>query len=761
MRLTKRISKSLLVFVLCMSVMWVGIRAGQAVIYTHPNYRAQHWDLLMNSFIDAVQSDVTTLYTQTAALANTFANWVTTVDQPVLITATPVFVNDHTFTLAGDYTAVLPAGKRMLFDLGQDPMVGNTVVSSTYSSPNTTVVVTFNNLTGNLQAASYYATRSGTRTYGSGDIVASEYGSPSWANLQAAISVSNAAGRRLVVTPGTWPVTGNIAITSPCTVSSGAILDIATGVVLSQNGSFSAGGYQVFSYTGTGNVVFGVGSVNAVLFDWWGPTANGIVDDSAKLQKAIDSLATAKGTVRVGSKSYALASRVNGRYAVQVCGVPEMTKFIPTGTDPAFGQAEDFYDNTASTGYWTAFRDFTIDASANTNDMDLMYFDRNFNMCAIRNINFYGNPAKTQTGLHVYHTNPDTGLGNLSYHNFFHGLNFINCKSANGAMFLDGSGTLSRRINDCIVDFCKFSGYKVGLKVGGIGNRAKNCAFNVPDNPVLLNNTGGTDFRVIFYDGTGNALMNNFFDLAGTHVVLMMYGQAFNQTAVCDIPMTNPGLTGINQIADLASAVSVPYCHVATYSAADTLVVATNVTATYPVDRQVWVDCGTDGWRTSTVLTSTYSAPNTTIVLNDSVLTSNLATVSSAFYADRFRPHFTNGYQLYYQQMMPSRLYLGNGETKYLDAAKKGSVIYDFSATPLTINAGVTATLTLPIDSSYGLIAGMAVTINTSTAFPVGVVRTNAQTSTDSIVLKLFNPTAAPITINTSQTFKWAVFEGV
>lgn len=241
------------VLIVCMGA-WFGVRFGQAVTYTKPTYTKQHWDRTLNATIDSIAADVTTLYSQLAALGTTVANWVTTVQTPVLIETTPIFVNDHQFTLTGDYTAVLPTGKRVLIDNGQDPAVGNTVLSSSYSSPNTTVTVTYNNITGNLQAVSYYATRSGTLTYGSGDVVASEYGSPSWANLQAAVSVANASGRRLVLTPGTWLVSDDLTITAPVKRVPTAIFQVATTKTLVMGGHYEGGVDRGFSLVGTGAV---------------------------------------------------------------------------------------------------------------------------------------------------------------------------------------------------------------------------------------------------------------------------------------------------------------------------------------------------------------------------------------------------------------------------------------------------------------------------------------------------------------------------
>ncbi|MCK9375958.1 MAG: hypothetical protein M0P73_07400 [Syntrophobacterales bacterium] len=581
------------------------------------------------------------------------------------------------------------------------------------------------------------------------------------ATIQAAITALGSNAATLRIPPGTWSIEANFTIPSGITLKPerGAILAIANGVTLAINGGYEAGLYRTFACTGTGKVVFGPGAVKEVWVDWWGPAADGATDDSAKVQAAIDSLATAKGVVKVPGKSYALANTVYGRFGVTVEGIEDLTTFVPTGIVPAFGQIEDFYNNTIRTGYWIAFKNFNIDASANAHDLDLMYFNRHFNMCGLQNINFYGNPAQTQGGVHLYHTNPDSGAINYMYHNLFDGLNFYNIKTLNGCIFLEGNGALVRRANNNIVQRCKFTSYKVGTKIGGIGNRVQNNCYNIPDNPVLTDNTGGSDFRAIFYDGYNNVFENNWLEGGTNQVIAMMYGQGTGSaSAVCDFPLSSVGLMTTNQIADLAVATPASYGNVAAYSAANTLVVeGADVHTTYPAGRQVWVDCGTDGWRTSTVSASTYSAPDTTIVLTTSVLTSNLATVSAGS-SYGLRSGLANGPDLYYPNMRPSRLYTGIGATHYLSAAIKGSTTYDFSANPLTVNAGATASINI---TAAGAAANMAVSINASTTtIPNGILVKNIKTGVDTITIYFYNPTAGNITINTSQTFKWMVFDG-
>ena len=67
----------------------------------------------------------------------------------------------------------------------------------------------------------------------------------------------------------------------------------------------------------------------------------------------------------------------------------------------------------------------------------------------------------------------------------------------------------------------------------------------------------------------------------------------------------------------------------ATYVSTTTFTVATNLTADFMAGRRIKADCGSDGYKYGTILSSSYSSPNTTVILtaasND--LTPNLVSV--------------------------------------------------------------------------------------------------------------------------------------
>jgi hypothetical protein len=322
--------RKILVLLVLAALIYGGARFSQAVDYSGylQTYKQQHWEIPLNAFITAVQNDITSLGSAVTnlgstvtSLGNQVANWVGTVDSLTLIQTAPAYSDASTFTLAADYSAVLTAGKRIVADCGADGLKPNTVVSCTYGAPNSTVVVTTANLTANLAAMSYYATRNGLNTYGSGDVVAAEYGSPTWANLQSAAAVANAAGRRLLLTPGAWPVSGDLTITAPVHVVPGASFAVATTKTLTLNGPVDAGPYQIITLTGTGAVALNGAQDKA--YSAWFPGA----DIGAKLNNAVAAMgATTTVPIIVTAdewcgESYAAGIVVNKPVWIQFPGI--------------------------------------------------------------------------------------------------------------------------------------------------------------------------------------------------------------------------------------------------------------------------------------------------------------------------------------------------------------------------------------------------------------------------------------------------------
>ena len=72
-------------------------------------------------------------------------------------------------------------------------------------------------------------------------------------------------------------------------ISNSGILSINPGVILTINGPFEAGLYQVFDCVGTGGVVFGDGSIVEAYVEWFGGSGNGVLDNTVAIAKLFES----------------------------------------------------------------------------------------------------------------------------------------------------------------------------------------------------------------------------------------------------------------------------------------------------------------------------------------------------------------------------------------------------------------------------------------------------------------------------------------
>jgi len=675
--------------IICLLTVGLGLGSMTASGVVYDAYKLTfgeaRWQVKYNNLVTAVQTEITSLGTL-------IANWVTTVDSLTLIQTAPTYSDASTFTLTGgDYSAVLTPGKRLVADCGADGLRPNTVVSCTYAAPSSTVVVATANLTNNLAAVSYYATRNGVNTYGSGDIVAAEFGAPSWVNLQAAVALANSSGRRLLLTPGTWPVDDTLSITAPLCPVPGAVLGVVDTKTLTASG-VDAGLHQAFSCAGSGKVI--INQVEAVKSAWFGDDPTGAADSSAALNLAIyASRNGCKAPVVVGPGTFNLtAATVYFYKSVLIKGAgQEATVFISTANAPVFGSGEDLSSRAGVYGFDKLLSDCTINTSTNANDIDQIYIHDDFNMQEITNVAFVGNSAATQNGLHVYHTNA-AARANWMYHNRIIGCDFKNVKSlSGGCVWFEGDGATERRANNNEVRFCRFDDYRTGVRIAGIGNELSHNTFNVPDAPVFTTG-GGTDFRVHFSDGYGNGINNNWFEgglgvgLDPPHVLIYSETTAGVKGGIWNALGQNASLVYDYQTVDLntdrqytVAADSVSFVD------SDTLIIGdgTDHTSYFAVGRRVYVYQGVDGWATAKVNAVSYSAPDTTIDLDDTILTANLESVASSGYGAGiawtprpilngigkfYIPHLTTGELTSGNITLAEGSYFNIGNTKVLTA---------------------------------------------------------------------------------------------
>lgn len=110
-------------------------------------------------------------------------------------------------------------------------------------------------------------------------------GDPNYGStLQTTITAIGSNPATLHLPAGTYSINSNYTIPANIALKHerGAIYSISTGVTLTINGDCQAGNYQIFSCTGTGNVIFGQATVNPY---WWQPS--GQTDWTASFAAAI------------------------------------------------------------------------------------------------------------------------------------------------------------------------------------------------------------------------------------------------------------------------------------------------------------------------------------------------------------------------------------------------------------------------------------------------------------------------------------------
>ena len=100
-----------------------------------------------------------------------------------------------------------------------------------------------------------------------------------YASFSSAIDALGASPKTLLI-PNQQNITANKTVPSNVTLYflQGGSLTISHGVTVTINGHVDAGLYQIFSWTGTGEVVFGAGAVKEVYPEWWGAKPDASTD---------------------------------------------------------------------------------------------------------------------------------------------------------------------------------------------------------------------------------------------------------------------------------------------------------------------------------------------------------------------------------------------------------------------------------------------------------------------------------------------------
>ena len=126
------------------------------------------------------------------------------------------------------------------------------------------------------------------------------------AALQAAVTDLGSASGIVVISGGIWDITANYTVPSNVSLvrDHGSELRIATGVMITINGPFESPLSKAFDLVGTGLVAFGTGAVKEFYPQWWGAKGDGVTDDSAAIQAAINAVPSSGGTVFIPTGTY-------------------------------------------------------------------------------------------------------------------------------------------------------------------------------------------------------------------------------------------------------------------------------------------------------------------------------------------------------------------------------------------------------------------------------------------------------------------------
>lgn len=146
------------------------------------------------------------------------------------------------------------------------------------------------------------------------DVDARAYNSGALTDTTITAAIAANANRRIVLTPGTWTVSGTL------TIPSGTILDVRKGAVLTKSGTgtvaFSAGAilvagrYQIFSGFTYASTTFATGTLEDIYPEWWGAVGDGATDDSTAMVAAIKAAIGARAIVKLGIKTYVVSEGV-------------------------------------------------------------------------------------------------------------------------------------------------------------------------------------------------------------------------------------------------------------------------------------------------------------------------------------------------------------------------------------------------------------------------------------------------------------------
>lgn len=348
--------------------------------------------------------------------------------------------------------------------------------------------------------------------------------SRSYTTLELANTAAYNAGKLLIISQN-YTLTANTTLTAAVKVIKGGSFTKASTYILTINGPFEAGLYQVFSGFSAGNVTFGAGSVKEVYPEWWATnTIPGTTDMITALQSAENSLGSRGGIISLSATDYYISSgwKVGtGAWgnAIIVQGSGPVTTTIKGNLTSALIQSP----NTGAANYRCTFKNFGIDNSNKTNaggigiDLTYQYLTK------VTNVRF----VNIETAIYI--------AGPAAYYNEIYGVEIHQCTTG---IYLTGT-----RANENKILFGRMDYVTTGINVDKAFNvDIIGVAIEAATTGIILNDSEAKVIGCLFdtmttgisitASGVNNILIGNTYTSCTTQVSnLGTNTQQFESTA--------------------------------------------------------------------------------------------------------------------------------------------------------------------------------------------------------------------------------------
>ncbi len=213
---------------------------------------------------------------------------------------------------------------------------------------------------------------------------------------------------------GTWPINSNTSFSRNLIIPYGCSFAVATGKTLTFTGSLQAGPYQIFSWTGTGKVVLGPGSVKEILPQWWGMT-NGTTDSAAAIAAAVTATPTG-GIVRFTAGLWSIKTPLVITNTVSLRGSSGACLWVDVG----LGKNGITIGDVSTSRYGFMMSDLTINGPVDSCDTPLVFIRNHYgeirNVIASGGVSAYGVEIQGCVGgnydnIYVYSKTAPSGYG--------------------------------------------------------------------------------------------------------------------------------------------------------------------------------------------------------------------------------------------------------------------------------------------------------------------------------------------------------------